>query len=234
MLAMSIEGEKGLELLWELAKERRTRIILALDYCGRDGCVAILEKTLKYIAGVKLGYPILFNIGLERIKSLVSRFRGSVFLIADFKIADIPSISGYISKKLREIGFDAAIVHAIVGEESVRSVSRVIPALALVAMSHKGSEIINSNVDKLIEVGRRGGATGYIAPATYPQVIKIVRKTVPNTTIFSPGVGVQGGGFGSALKSGADFEIIGRSITLSDDPENAAANIVLNQRKIIS
>jgi len=43
--------------------------------------------------------------------------------------------------------------------------------------------------------------------------------------IYSPGIGVQGGEIESALKAGARYLIVGRAITLSNNPSESAEKI---------
>jgi len=51
--------------------------------------------------------------------------------------------------------------------------------------------------------------------------------------IISPGVGAQGAPFGSAIRAGADYEIVGRAIYASQDPAAAAHAAVEEQRKAL-
>jgi len=62
--------------------------------------------------------------------------------------------------------------------------------------------------------------------ATYPEKIReiheILREKVP---IYSPGIGVQGGAVETALKAGARYLIVGRDITLAQNPGEIASVI---------
>ena len=62
-----------------------------------------------------------------------------------------------------------------------------------------------------------------IVGATYPEKIseihEIVKDKIP---IYSPGVGVQGGDIEVAVKAGARYLIIGRSIYSACDPREAS------------
>jgi orotidine-5'-phosphate decarboxylase len=48
---------------------------------------------------------------------------------------------------------------------------------------------------------------------------------VGNLNILSPGVGAQGGSASAAIKAGADYIIVGRSIYNAENPEAAALKI---------
>jgi orotidine-5'-phosphate decarboxylase len=66
-------------------------------------------------------------------------------------------------------------------------------------------------------------ADGAVVGATYPEkireVYKILSKRVP---IYSPGIGAQGATVEPAVKSGSRYLIVGREITLSENPAEVA------------
>ena len=77
-----------------------------------------------------------------------------------------------------------------------------------------------------IQLAVQAGATGVQVPATRPHRIEAVRAAIgENITIASCGIGVQGGTFGAAIKAGANFEIIGRSIFGKPSPKMEARRI---------
>lgn len=223
----------GLERLWDISNAKGSRIILALDYGGKFGYEGLLNVLKEYVAGVKLGFPLLLEIGLRGLKDIIKRFSSEYFFIADFKIGDIPSVCRIIAGKLKEFGFEAAIAHAIVGPESLKAISENISLIALVSMSHPGSTLINMHVDELVRMALNSGAQGLVAPATFPKILTRVRRLAPEITIISPGVGIQGAPYGAALRAGADFEICGRSITLAEDPPTIAKGIMKLQKEAI-
>ncbi len=51
--------------------------------------------------------------------------------------------------------------------------------------------------------------------------------------ILTPGIGAQGAQPGDAIKNGADYEIVGRAIYTSDNPQKSAEEIrkKINERK---
>ena len=54
------------------------------------------------------------------------------------------------------------------------------------------------------------------------EVHKILGEKIP---IYSPGIGAQGGVIESALKAGARYLIVGRTITLAENPADTAKRI---------
>ncbi len=215
----------------ELSDTKKSKIILALD---KAESLNILPSIIKYIAGVKIGIPLLINVGANNMKNIIASYRDETVFIADLKVADIPETNEHIAKIVKDIGFDAIIAHAFVGPESLKVLTNYLTVFSLVGMSHKDSYLINSNTEILIRISLNVGISNFVAPATYPEIIKYLRREVPDALIISPGIGVQGAPFGSALKVGADFEIIGRSITLSLNPIEETKKILEAQKHFLN
>ncbi len=239
-----------------LAKKSDSRIVLAIDYdfnlyrlklreLRSKERTKILDETEKLlselkglIAGVKVGIPMMFSLGLDIVEEIISSSRESYFFICDSKMADIGHINRLVAAQLFEVGFDALIIHAAIGkkgglDEVVNLANEMKKGvLGLCAMSHPGaSEHLNQHIDELLSIAASAGVDGYVLPATYPQLITRARDTYPSTLILSPGVGTQGAGFGSAISAGADFEIIGRSIAQDPSPAKKAREILKEMRK---
>jgi orotidine-5'-phosphate decarboxylase len=70
------------------------------------------------------------------------------------------------------------------------------------------------------------GAAGVVAPATRPERIKAIRSIMGDRIIISPGVGAQGGSADAALRAGADYLIVGRSIYEAKEPEVSAKKLL--------
>ncbi|HDD66363.1 MAG TPA: hypothetical protein ENG52_01915, partial [Nitrososphaeria archaeon] len=97
--------------LWRLAEEKRSRLILALDSLGdsssttRDDylkkCLALLEALRDLAAGVKIGLPLALGIGFEGVAEILERFGRDFYMIADFKLSDIPEIIQLTLSELR-------------------------------------------------------------------------------------------------------------------------------------
>ena len=70
-------------------------------------------------------------------------------------------------------------------------------------------------------------ADGVIVSGKSGETISEVRSAVgKDCLIFSPGVGTQGGKVSAALASGADFVIVGRSVTEASEPSRALAELL--------
>jgi orotidine-5'-phosphate decarboxylase len=70
---------------------------------------------------------------------------------------------------------------------------------------------------------------GIIVGATYPKIISYCKKSVRGKlSLFSPGVGTQGGSALKAKKLGSDYLIVGRTILNSKNPLQTTKNLVMD------
>lgn len=190
-------------------------IILALDTDDKDKCMNIARLVREQVYAFKVGYPMLLNHGL----SVLDSFSEMGKIIVDIKIADIPDVSREIAKMITSHGAIGVIVQGFIGRDSIKAVRGVVKELFVVAeMSHPGSlDYISPQSEKIAIMASELRADGLVAPATRPERIKVL-KNISGLSILSPGVGTQGGSYDEAIKNGADYVIIGRSIMLSQDP----------------
>ncbi|MGQ9787940.1 MAG: orotate phosphoribosyltransferase [Candidatus Hadarchaeaceae archaeon] len=239
------------KLVSDITRKTDARIVLALDppfnpyslknpeerQRERLNTAARVNKVLTeldgLISGVKIGLPLIFGLGLDLVENIISTHRKSYFFICDPKMADIGHINGLEAAQLYEVGFDALIIHAMIGikggiDEVVGLAEEMDKGvLGLCAMSHPGaSEHLNKHYNELLEIAAKAGVDGFVVPATYPHLITSTKNAYPSSVIFSPGVGTQGASFGSALAAGADYEIIGRSIAQASSPATRAREIL--------
>ncbi len=220
------------------ARSGRLPIIVALDPpIGVDPvkwCFRIIDDTLDIVSGYKIGLPLILDLDRKRdLEKIVGKMKGVWLRIADLKLADIGDIMVSIIRRLHEFGFNAFIVHGFIGYNgALDRVSDYVDSIdakliTVVSMSHSGSsEIIDHVLDRLLEVALRAGSWGIVAPATRPEIIRGIRSRVGDRVkILSPGIGVQGARPSTAIKAGADYEIIGRLVTRSEDPRKTLLEI---------
>ncbi len=233
------------------AKENRSNLILALDLplsleprqlLSRS--INLLEEVHSYICAVKINRHLVLPLGLfngiQRIVSLAHDL--GLPIIMDCKINDIGDTNRVIAEFYYNAGFDAVIANPFVGwDEGLQPVFEVAKrkrrgVILLVYMSHKGAlegygqKIMDSKTGKLIsqylvfaEKALFWNADGAVVGATFPEKIEavysVLKERVP---IYSPGVGVQGGNIEAAVAAGARYLIVGRSITLAEEPAKTA------------
>ncbi len=234
----------SLKELIHLSEKKGSRLILALDNLKgkcKDEIVthakSLLSSLSDYVVGVKIGYPLTLSVGLEEITEIIQNYERDYYFIADFKLADIPYIVKLITEKLLDIGFNAVIAHLFtmsLNEVVEMTHEREIGIIGVLMMSHPKATLFEKNFKELLNYAKEVHVDGVVIGATRPRYIVLSRKLLhPNQVIFSPGIITQGGRVGEALELGADFEIVGRAITMSSDPVNVACSIVENERRVI-
>jgi orotidine-5'-phosphate decarboxylase len=221
------------------AKKNDSKVVLALDFSDPlddrlHHAEKVLEETMNAVAAVKVNHHLLLPFGLVGIRPIIKACKDQGLpMIADLKINDIESTNLNIVGSLIEFGFDAAIANPFVGKEEglgaviERLHSKRAGIILLVYMSHRGAdegyglkiEGGNPLYKVFAQRAKDWKADGVVVSAKSLDKIAEVRKIVGNDClIFSPGIGAQGGDSKAGAGGGADFLIVGRSITESKEP----------------
>jgi len=168
----------------------------------------------------------------------VQRHAKNFEISTDCKINDVGYTNRAIAEYYFKAGFDAVIANPFVGwDEGLQPVFEVAESkrrgvILLVYMSHKGApegygQTIRDpkterHILQYVAFARKAlewKADGAVVGATYPEKIREVHSILKNSVpIFSPGIGAQGGDVETAVKAGARYLIVGRAITLAEDP----------------
>ncbi len=201
-----------------------SHLILALDVPEASRAREIAESAAPFVDAVKVHWPVILNQGVKGIGDLSE----IAPVIVDAKLSDIPNTNRKACEILFSAGAVGVICQGFAGEDSVRAcLDAGGDAFVLVEMSHPGSlQFISPCAEEIARMAAKAGATGIVAPGNRPEKIQRYRKIVgPDLQILCPGIGAQGGAPGGAVASGADFEIVGRSIYNAADPGKAAGEI---------
>ena len=210
----------------------------------------ILQAVHPYISAVKINHHLTLPLGtFDGISNLVEQIRGQGLLaIMDAKINDIGASNQIIAEYYFAAGFDAIIANPFVGwEEGMKPFFDVAKRLnrgviLLTYMSHKGATegygqtiidpITGEQMPQYISFAKKAlqwGADGVVVGATRPEKIAEVKLILRNkAAIYSPGVGVQGGGAETAIHAGANYLIVGREITTASKPAEVAQRILFS------
>ncbi len=207
---------------------KNTRLILALDVTDKTRALSISREVASYADAIKIGYPLVLAAGAGIIKTISDLAP----VIADFKVADIPNTGRLICSQAFEAGARAVIVHGFTGRDSLDECVKTAmeykgEIYVVTEMSHPGAvEFLQPAAYELARLAVECGASGIVAPATRPERVREIRSIVGDLTIVSPGVGAQGGSATEAIRAGADYVIVGRSIYDSKAPGMVADKIV--------
>jgi orotidine-5'-phosphate decarboxylase len=207
----------------------------------------IMDAVHPYICAVKFNHHLTLPLGLfNGVQKLLEKAHEKELpTIMDCKVNDIGSTNQVIAEYYYEAGFDALIANPFVGwDEGLKPVfeaakKRGKGVILLTYMSHKGASEGYGQTVVDAESGQKTfqymvfakkalkwNADGVVVGATCPEKIKEVYAVLGGKIpIYSPGVGVQGGEIKSAMKAGATYLIVGRAITLSENPVETAERI---------
>jgi orotidine-5'-phosphate decarboxylase len=229
------------------AIEKKSPIVLALDPRPRDNqrLPELAAKTIceveHHVCAIKMNFHIILPLSafqILRINKLAHSF--GLQSIADIKLNDIETTNAIAVDHLIKMGFDAAIANPFIGRDTLASlVQKAHKAdagiIALVYMSHPeakegfGLKIQGRGLYKMFfERAETAGVDGIVVGATQDQILKELAGRLP---VYSPGVGAQGSDAGQAIRNGADYLIIGRSIVEARQPAKVAGEI---QNRILS
>ena len=206
----------------------------------------IINATHKYEVAYKPNVAFYECYGAHRWKALDRTIKyikenwPDIFVIADAKRGDIGNTSKMYAKAfLENLPFDAITVAPYMGEDSVTPFlsykDRWVVLLALT--SNKGADDFqyhNEDGIKLFErvlaVSQKWGTIDnlmYVVGATRAEMIKDIRKIVPDHFLLVPGVGAQGGSLAEVAKYGLNNKCgllvnSSRGIIFADNTENFA------------
>jgi orotidine-5'-phosphate decarboxylase len=231
--------------------DARARLIMALDLDAVSKAEALLARVAGVIETVKVGKQLFIAGGPEFVSRLVgAKFR--VFL--DLKFHDIPKTVAAATREAVKLGAAFVDVHASGGqtmmraareaaEEEAARLSRSRPLLlgVTVLTSLEDNDLeeigiqgnVEGQVTRLAELARQAGLDGVVAS---PREIEAVRKRCGDDfLIVTPGIRAVSEArddqrrtlsASGAIKAGADYLVVGRPITASEDPASSAERLV--------
>jgi len=207
----------------------------------------VLDTVQAYICAVKFNHHLVLPLGtFNGVEKLVRKAHDvGLMTIMDCKANDIGATNQVIAEYYYAAGFDALIANPFIGwEEGLKPIFDVARRLGrgvilLVYMSHKaaaegyGQTIIETESGtktfQYIYFAKKAlkyDADGAVVGATYPEKIKEVHEILgEKVPIYSPGIGAQGATVRPAIKAGARYLIVGREITLAENPAETAKKV---------
>lgn len=235
------------------AKKVGSNIVLALDFPLDEPrrllsrSTEMLEMVQPYVCALKINRQLVLPVGLfDGVQKILNLAQDQGLpVIMDCKINDVSHTNRVIAACYYKAGFDALTANPFVGwDGGLQPVFEVAQqmqrgVILLVYMSHKGAEEgygqtirdpktrrPTSQYMAFAERALSWKADGAVVGATYPERIREVHAILEDRVpIYSPGVGVQGGGIESAITAGALYLIVGRAITLAENPAETAKTI---------
>ena len=225
------------------------KVILANDYDSseknlQNKTIQNIKKLNPYLCGLKLNFHLLLPLSAkEIIKINKTAHDYGLQTIADIKLNDIGNTNRVTTEHLWNLGFDAVIANPIMGLDSLKNLvkSSHKQQKGVITLCHMSAPEAKLSYDMEIKMGKKqqlyqlflnwaltAKVDGIVVGATFPKIIQYCSKQAgKNLSIFSPGVGIQGGNASEVLSSGTNYLIVGRTILNAKNPVSVAKELHL-------
>jgi len=219
----------------------RDRLIVALDVPSVDAAEAIVTRLGETVSFYKIGYQLAFAGGLDYAPKLIAAGK-RVFL--DLKLHDIGNTVAAGVKSVARLGASFLTVHAFpqvmhAAVDARENGLRILGVTVLTSLSDADlakagyaatvRELALLRAEQACEIGVDGLVCS-------PEEVSLLRDTVGNKLVLvCPGIRPVGAADGdqkrvatpaAAIRSGADYLVVGRPVIAASDPKAAAAAIV--------
>ena len=225
------------------------KVILANDYDSseknlQNKTIQNIKKLNPYLCGIKLNFHLLLPLSArEIIKINKTAHDYGLQTIADIKLNDIGNTNRVTTEHLWNLGFDAVIANPIMGLDSLKNLvkSSHKEQKGVITLCHMSAPEAKLSYDMEIKMGKKqqlyqlflnwaltAKVDGIVVGATFPKIIQYCSKQAgKNLSIFSPGVGTQGGDASEVISSGTNYLIVGRTILNAKNPTSIAKELHL-------
>ena len=219
-----------------LSKVSKTngKVILANDYNSseknlQNKTIQNIKKLNPYLCGIKLNFHLLLPLSAKDIIKINKTAHDyGLQTIADIKLNDIGNTNRVTTEHLWNLGFDAVIANPIMGLDSLKNLvkSSHKEQKGVITLCHMSAPEAKLSYDMQIKMGKTqqlyqlflnwaliAKVDGIVVGATFPKIIQYCSKQAgKDLSIFSPGVGTQGGNASEVISSGTNYLIVGRTI----------------------
>ena len=215
-------------------------MIIALDFPNAEEALSVVDTIGGKVDFYKVGLELFSHEGPGIIGALKEREK-KIFL--DLKLYDIPNTVAGAVRSAVALGVDLLTLHAVGGETMLRaaveaSADRVTLLGVTVLTSMTPGEVgciwdrqIESLEEEILRLGsqvKKAGLSGVVAS---PQEAKMLKSSLgDDLLVVTPGIRLIGEDTHDqarvstprgAVDAGADFLVVGRSVTQSGDPSEA-------------
>jgi orotidine-5'-phosphate decarboxylase len=226
-------------------KQPKDYIIFPLDMPILDDAKPFVSMLSGQVGMFKVGLELFIRSGPEVIRFIRSETSAGIFL--DLKLHDIPATVERAMRSVAELGVDLATVHCgespAMLEAAVAGGGGRVRVLGVTVLTSVSGEALRESgfsvgvselVNRRAGMARAAGMDGVVCSGLEVEGIKELcgKDFLCVTPGIRPSAGVVGGDDqarvctpGGAVKSGADYIVIGRPIRDAASPEAAARSI---------
>lgn len=221
-----------------------SRLYVALDLPTVDLAQAMVDRIGDAVVSYKIGLQLLPLGGVAFGQRLKAQGKNVFY---DFKLHDIDVTVEKATRSIATLEADLLTVHARPDVMAAAAKGRgdsglkILGVTVLTSLDKKALEDIGyhesaeSLVMRRVEQALSAGIDGVVSS---PLEAEKIRRQVPEDfLVVTPGVRMPGGDKGDqkriatpgdALRSGASHLVVGRPITMANDPQSAAQKIIEN------
>jgi orotidine-5'-phosphate decarboxylase len=218
---------------------------VALDLDRRDDSERLVATLGEAVSFYKVGWVTLLTCGLDFVRLLLDRDK-EIFL--DLKIYDVPNTVEEAIRKVAALGVRFATVHG--NAENIQAAVRaradaalqILAVTVLTSLNEEDVRRLYSLPDDVplaqhaVNVAQGMVSIGCDGVVASPREIGLLRAALPpEALIVTPGIRMEGEGTDDhkrpgnpydAIKAGADYLVVGRSIYRNPDPRGQALRYV--------
>ena len=231
--------------------EAKDRLIFALDVEGLKEAEDWVCRLKDYAGVFKVGKELFTKCGPQVVEKILS-YGSKVFL--DLKFHDIPATAAKAGIQAARLGVSIFNVHALGGKEMMAKVADevknvcakdninkplIIAVTILTSLGEKDIKelgISRSLPDEVIYLAKLAKSCGLDGVVCSPKEIELIKgECGKDFKVITPGIRSgsdapddqkRSATASEAIKSGADFIVVGRPIRSSPDPVKAARKIL--------
>jgi len=213
----------------------RDRLVLVLDVGGLEDAIPLVERLSPWFGTAKVGVELYAEAGPAAFDAV---HETGLRVFADLKLHDIPNTVGRAARTLGRRGVDFLNFHAAGGVDMLRAGVEGLRDGALDAGHERpialGVTVLTSEADTSpfatrLAAARESGCDGVVCSA-----YEIGDARAGDLRTMVPGLRLTGSDAhdqarvatpGEATVRGADWLVIGRTVTAAADPEAAATQV---------
>ena len=226
--------------------EANKSLVVALDYDDLETTLRLVDQLDPATVRLKVGKQLFTRVGPQVVQQLVQR-KFDVFL--DLKFHDIPNTVAHAVAAAADLGVWMVNVHASGGSNMMRAARDALgnrpdrPLLTavtvLTSMADEDLEEVGFRgvaVDRVLALAKlaaEAGLDGVVCSAHEAPRLRAVMGS--NFALVTPGIRLSGDAAGDqkrivdpveALRCGANYLVMGRSITGADNPRQVVEAII--------
>ena len=214
------------------------KIILSVDFSDEDSAVRLIRDCSRYIGMVKLGLEFFIANGPSGVRRI---FEMGIPIFLDLKLHDIPNTVAEAIRSIDDLLVYLTTVHIAGGKEMLKA--------AFAAAAEKGIEIagvtkltsIESSIEDVISMASVAYEVGVRHFVCSAKEVSQMKNSFPDAKIIVPGIRLEQDEKqdqcrtatpAEAIRNGADYIVLGRTITSSPNPIEKLRMIIDELRRI--